>query len=260
MTDQRHEYQVEHSLLYCLITDPAKIMDVELAPEDFSTSQFAQIYRAIKAVSASDSAVDVITVGERLALDTGRDWLAVLTDLYNGVGSSVNVRAYADAIKHAANCRRAKAIGEFLVENARKDGVIGDAIQQLMEIGRNRAAAEYDLKQVMKLAVQEVEKAFQNQGKIVGVSTGLTDLDDLIGGYHKGDLIIIGARPAMGKTAVMLNQIIGAKCSVGCISGGVVGHKNPRRCSGHGGCEVRRLEDPAAPTAEQGFQPVSCLF
>lgn len=213
------ELSTEVALLQCLLMDPALQVEIEIAADDFVSKQHGAIFRAIKTLTAEQTAVDMITVAEHLSRDTGRNWMPTIAEICASFGSRANVKAYAAVIKQAANNRKAAQIGNFLMENSAKEGVISDAIKMLMEIGKDRVATEYDLNQVMKLSIAEVDRAMHSQDSIIGVSTGLKDLDDILGGYHKGDLVIIGARPAVGKTAVMLNQMIGANQYVGCISG-----------------------------------------
>jgi len=212
-------YMAEGALLSALIHDPAAIMEVELCHTDFVSSQHGAIFKAIRTLSGMSEVVDVVTVIEHLNRETGRNWLPVVTEVVMGAGSPANAKNYAGIIRGCSSNRKAAKIGNFLMENSQREEAVGEAIKMLMEIGRNRAPTEYDLKQLVTMTVNELDRLIKNPGVLTGVSTGLVDLDDLLGGYHDGDLIIIGARPAVGKTAVMLNQMLGAQQMVGCISG-----------------------------------------
>lgn len=209
----------EQALIACLLNDGACSTEVSVTADDFENAQYAQIYRAIMALVGGDTVMDVITVAEHLQHSTSRNWMPVLIELAGGVGTSSNVKAYGQIIQQSARARAAAAIGSHLIENKHKPEAVQNAIRALMEIGREQASHEYSLGDAIKLGVTAIDEAFRNKGAIIGVSTGLDSLNEILGGYHPGDLVIIGARPAVGKTAVMFNQMIGAQKMVGCISG-----------------------------------------
>jgi replicative DNA helicase len=116
--------------------------------------------------------------------------------------------------------RKARLIGAQLIEGAAGEGTIDAAIRDLMTLALPAQKFDYNLNAAIKLAIDEIDEACE--GKAPGLTTGLADLDKMLGGLHGGDLVIVGARPAMGKTALMLNMAASALMAgfpVGVFSG-----------------------------------------
>jgi replicative DNA helicase len=125
--------------------------------------------------------------------------------LASNVPGSSAVLTYAGIVRGNWRRREAVNIAADLSSRARsgEEGAVDAAIAALMALNATVTECEYTGKQAMQLAWREVEKAYANGGVLPGVTTGLKSLDDILGGWHDSDLTIIGARPAMGKTALM---------------------------------------------------------
>lgn len=209
----------EQALIGCLLKDGASSTEIEVDPSEFENAQYSLIYRSILAVIGSDEVMDTITVAEHLHRTTDKNWMPVLFELSEGAFSTSNVKSYAQIIRNAHKARQASLIGAQLMQHKNEPDAVQNAIRALMEIGKESTNHEHTLQDAMRVAIEEVDRAFRNPGELVGVSTGISDLDFLLGGLHPGDLVIVGARPAMGKTAVMLNMMLGADRAAGCVSG-----------------------------------------
>jgi len=211
---------IEESIIGTLLVDNARIIDVDLSGEEFENTNRAKIFKIIKVMLGKREVVDVLTVAQRLESETGRDYLSLLTDYAtNGFTDGSNVKAYCQSVKDNYSYRRSANIGQWLLDNSKEEGAANEAIKRLMEIGKASLNHDHSMEEAMKLGIDQVKDAFENKGAIVGVPTGIGELDNSLGGLHDGDLVIVGARPAMGKTATLLNFMSGARESVGMVSG-----------------------------------------
>lgn len=214
MTDTTSTY--ERVVLGAILADNSQINRVDLLPRDFSIVAHGQIYEAARRLIAAGKVTDAITVAEALEHETGRrDWLAVTVRAHQECLAPSNAPTYAAGVRKASLARQAARIGERLVEGG--GDAISDAIRQLIELGATGQDHSCHVSEAMKLAVDELQAAAD--GKSPGVRTGIRDLDDALGGFHNEDLIVVAARPSMGKTAFMLNGACAANVGVGVISG-----------------------------------------
>ena len=180
-----------------------------LKPEDFQFESLREIHTAMLEMHGQSQTVDLLTVAQYLEKKTGESFLGILQDAYQAAEVGVsNTKALADAVKDKARERQAQAIGYQLAED--KD--IDLAIRKLMDLGAESRKYSYTLREATSIFLNEVES------DVKGITTGLASLDKLFGGFRNGDLYIFGARPAMGKTALMLNMSLAAGVPCGVIS------------------------------------------
>lgn len=208
----------ELAVIKNLLLDNSKIQEVKLSKDHFANQSAAHVFNTIKNMLANKEIVDVITVAEKLG--TGRDWLGYLTEIATmGMGASDNLKAYCKLVESGFYKRQAMAVGDWLKSNSGESGAVNEAIKKLMSLNTESQDYEHDLNSMMREGLAKIDHAFKNKGSLTGINTGLTDLNHTLGGFHEGDLIVIGARPAMGKTSILLNMLTGANAAVGCISG-----------------------------------------
>jgi replicative DNA helicase len=204
----------ERTLLGALLSDNAQMARVKLDASDFTVTANGQIFTAIKRMIGAGKVCDALTVSEMLEQETGRkDWLQLTVSMQRECLTPKNASAYADSIRKHAVARAAARIGESLVGG----GDVTEAIRALMlltSVEKDWVCHQFEAAQE---AVDEMQRA--TEGGLVGVTSGVRDIDDMLGGFHDGDLIVVGARPAMGKTAFMLNLAAGSDRPVGIISG-----------------------------------------
>jgi replicative DNA helicase len=205
---------VEQSVLGALLIEPAAVpraIEV-LSPDDFYDGRHKAVFEAVMALFERTQPVDLLLVTEELKR-RGR-YEAVggyyLSELTTRVASAANVEYHARIIAEKALLRR-------LIETM--TGVVGQAYEpstdafdlldaaerdifQISESQRRKGAASLD--NVIKEALQHMEDIHGREGGITGVPTGFTRLDDMTGGWQNSDLIIVAARPSMGKTALTL--------------------------------------------------------
>lgn len=217
MTDQQHTetHQPERQVIGSLLRDSSRLNEVDLIPEDFEDATCARIYHAILDLHAEREVIDPVTVGQHLHDVTGRLWLPIIGEIARSAFAPKNAQAYADIVRRESQRRQAIAAVEQLKATIARDGdqAIDEAVRKLMALSATRRRFEHSGLQCVTAAIDYLDEV-RESGGLVGVSTGLVDLDSKLGGLHKTDLIVIAARPSMGKTAFMLN--LANRCGVPC--------------------------------------------
>jgi replicative DNA helicase len=217
--DPPHSLEAEMSLLGCLLLDPQRVADVlpvVRRAEDFYAERHGAIYRAILDAYDRRAEFDAVLVGELLKArgvleDIGG--MAYLADLAESVPASVNAPHYARIVADKARLRRlidsagsvlydAYNPGEAGIEGAKE--LIDRAQAEIFEIAEEEESSDaMDLKELLHAEIERIDRA-GGEG-ISGIHTGFGDLDDLLSGLQKGEMLILAARPSMGKTAFALN-------------------------------------------------------
>ncbi len=189
---------MECNLLNAILINGSLINQVDLLPQHFSSQAYQQIFSAMLSLSEK-SVIDIVTVDDYLKKTHGRDFMPVLADVIRSSSSARNVKEYAKHIKTEYQKRRKIEI----LNNAMIDDVeIDQVITELMEINKETKSHMHTIRQSTNEAIDQIDSAMNG---LMGLPTGYTDLDKLLGGWRNSDLVIIGARPAMGKTALLVN-------------------------------------------------------
>ncbi len=209
--------EAEQSLIGCLLLDKDAVIAVSgwLLPEHFYDERNAIVYSNILELFNDAIPVDLITLSDRLKKKKvlskigGRTFLA---DLSSTVSTSSHVEEYANIIKESATRRglisAAKDITQLAFdETLGMDEVIDRSERQVFDIAQKGTRTNFvHIKDLLKDAYERAERADRDEAYL-GISTGFKDLDDLLGGYQKSDLIIIAARPSVGKTSLALDMM-----------------------------------------------------
>lgn len=211
----------EQQIIFSLLTDNALLQNCDLEPKEFNSWQHQEIYRVIRNLCDSKQVSDIVTVAEQLEVDCpGHQFLSYMGELLEkGFGTS-GFEQHCSIVRKEHRKRQALEIADILartVKENRQDTAVDQAIQSLMNLNAVGKNYDHGMREVMLAATEMVADAAEMDG-IKGISTGLSDLDDTLGGFHKTDLCVIAARPSMGKTAFMLNLAIAANKPVGVIS------------------------------------------
>src|SRR5690606_2921954 len=209
-----HSQDTEAALLGGLLFAPSAVADVSdlLVADDFHHPAHRIIYAAITALDAEGGKIDVITVGNHLrAAGTLDDigGLPYLGELVRNTASAANVKAYAERIRDLSLERQvlertysAQQIMQDVGTTAEKV----DAVQRLfLDIGARTDEGPRSARDLMPSALDRLEKLSQSDSAITGLPTGLTDFDNMTSGLQPADLVIVAARPSMGKTAFAMN-------------------------------------------------------
>lgn len=206
--------EAEQSVLGCIFVDSDCIITVaeNLTAEDFYLPQNKIIYTSILELWNRGEPVDVITLtkelGKNLETVGGYQYLAQLAII---VPTTQNIRAYIKIVQDKAVLRRLiNASNQILKLSYDGDDdvsvILDTAEKYIYDILQNRNLQGFShIKDVLVGAFDELEQLTINKGKIAGVPTGFSDLDRVTNGFHGSELIIIAARPAMGKTSFALN-------------------------------------------------------
>lgn len=216
--------EAEQAVLGMLMLAPERLDSIadKLAEADFYRRDHRVIWRAMTELLGRGQPCDAITLSDWFDANNLGEIVggsSYVIELANSTASAANIAAYAQIVREKSILRQLIDKATGLVESAyAQDGdtveLVDRGITELMGLQRIEARNEFTLRQAMTMAYQEAQDARERGGRIPGISTGLTKLDRALGGWHDGDLIIIGARPAMGKTALLLN--FAAACELPC--------------------------------------------
>ncbi|MHC1786344.1 MAG: replicative DNA helicase [Christensenellales bacterium] len=209
--------EAERSVLGALMQDyNALTMAMEqLRPEDFYQPQHAVIYKAMQRLFQQPRAVDLVTMDEELtragALN-GIGGTEYLIDLIQFVPSTANVRHYIDIVLEKSTLRKLIQAAAGISQNSYAqqmslEDVLLQAEKSIFDIVMQRTGGEQlePVSEVLKRTYALLEELDKHKGQIMGVPTGFTRLDRLLTGLHGGELILVGARPSMGKTSFAIN-------------------------------------------------------
>lgn len=208
--------EAEQAVLGSLLIDPRAIERVAsfLRPEDFYLPVNSEIYRGMLVLYERDSPSDVVTLADYLQGQNRLDDMggaAYLASLSTMVPTSINVEYYARIVERLAVLRRLvdaggriSAIGQD--ERLEADEALEEAERVLFEISRLRVMRDFQpLSAVLADVYEKIDHIHSHESEITGITTGFIDMDRLTSGMQRSDLIILAARPSMGKTALALN-------------------------------------------------------
>ena len=209
--------ELEESVLGALMIEKeayGMVADL-LRPESFYSDKHRYIYEAIRALSNNDNPVDMLSVAQQLksmGLLEDAGGVVYLSELTRRVASAAHLRYHAQIVAQKATARDLIAVACQIEEKGYDetqdvDMLMAEAEGKIFEISQR--AQKRDVTQidpVIEEAFDRMRKAAKNEGNISGVPSGFTALDKITSGWQKSDLIIIAARPAMGKTAFVLSM------------------------------------------------------
>jgi len=212
----------EHAVIGALLKNSSAIDEIDLTPDDFEIESYRLVYQTIIDTLANNQIADVLTVASRLdKTNAGEAWLHFVGTAAKDCVSTANISGYAKLLKSESVNRQAKTIAADLlnqIDVSQDSGVtVDDAVRRLMELSATRQNNECSISQALKKSLEMIEQAAENEGT-VGIPTGIDKLDEVLGGFHDSDLYVIAARPAMGKTAFLLNLTNNHNEQVGVIS------------------------------------------
>jgi len=211
-----HNLDAEQSLLgACLIERDAivRIADT-VKPEDFYRQAHADIFGAMAELFNRHEPIDVLTLANvllehgRLEAVGGRAYLMELTTV---VPTAANIMSYAGIIQKKATLRRLTAVASEIAdlsfaEDEEADDLLDRAERSVMSVSQNFTRTNFvSLESVLEDAFERMDDLQKNRGKLRGIPTGFKDLDSLLGGLQKSDLVVLAARPSVGKTSFALD-------------------------------------------------------
>ena len=220
-----HNLEAEKAVLGAvLIHNPQINLAVELgiASQDFYRHAHQQIFDKMVSLSERDEVIDLVTLKEELNRAGNLNEVggpAYIASLVDGVPKSTNVEYYAKIVKEKAILRSLigsanKILSTAYQAEADSDEQLDRAEQSIFEIADQRLKGGFvKLHELLPGGVETIEKLQEHKDFLTGVPTGFTELDKLTSGFQPSDLVIVAARPAMGKTSLALNiaQYVGTK-------------------------------------------------
>jgi len=208
--------EAETSLLGCLLIDKTaivKVVDI-IQPDDFYNDINGLIFGAMMALYQDHEPIDLVNLADKLKtknqLDTvgGRSYL---TSLLQSVATAANVVSYAEIIKHKSTLRRlitaASTIHELgYNEDDDLDQVLDQAEQTLFSVSHQYLKQSFQpISNLLPEAFNRIDELHKQSGRLRGLPTGFIDLDKLLSGLQKSDLVILASRPSVGKTSLAMD-------------------------------------------------------
>ena len=217
---QPQSIEAEQAVLGGLMLDNRAFYDVDefLSADDFYRPQHLSIYRSMHRLMNANEPIDPVTVSQDLRAHEELDaagGLGYLAELTETTLTAQNTVAYARIVRERAVLRQLISAAQRIADAAfRPEGktipeLLDHAEQQIFRIQEHqgRSAGPQPVLQLLTRAVQRVEALYESKNPITGLPTGFTDLDIKTAGLQPGDMIIVAARPSMGKTAFSLNMV-----------------------------------------------------
>ena len=211
-----HSTDAERSVLGGMLIE-ANALELaieQLHEEDFYLPTHQAIFAAMRDIRNAGGAVDLVTLSNELERHGKLDMVGgplYLSELMSFVPTAVNTQEYISIVEEKSVRRLLIRAGGYIASDAQNDGgeledALNGAERRIYDITMRKSADTLrPIEQVVPEAFNEISELMERKGTITGVSTGFTELNRMTNGFQKSDLIIIAARPAMGKTAIALN-------------------------------------------------------
>ena len=211
-----HSLEAEQSVIGAMLMDREAIMEAGevLVREDFYYSQYGLLYEAIQELYAEGKPADLVTLQERLREKNAPPELCSLEyagELMAGVPTSANIRYYADIVKEKAILRSLIRVNEKIADDCYQSvrplpEILEQTEKEIFHLIQSQASGDFvPVRQIVVNALAKIELASRTRGGVTGIPTGFADIDYKLSGMQPSDLILVAARPSMGKTAFVLN-------------------------------------------------------
>ena len=211
-----HNIEAERAVIGSMIMDKDAILTASetITSEDFYQGQYGVIFDALVDLYHRGVGTDLVTLQNKLReLEVPPELSSVeyIGGLLNSVPTSTNIKYYASIVHEKAVLRRMIQAAERIAGNCYMDRqsleeVLDDAEKSIFQVVQQRGGSEFEpIREVVLRTLDSIERAAKQKGHITGLETGFRDLDYKTAGLQQSDLILIAARPAMGKTAFVLN-------------------------------------------------------
>jgi len=216
-----HSIEAEQAILGGLMLDNSKwdVVGDLVLEEDFYRQDHRLIYGVVKRLANMGAALDVVTVAEALEQAQELDnagGMAYLGELVEKTPSASNVRAYANIVHERAVLRRLIAVSGEISDSAFNPGgrttseLLDNAERQVFQIAESSTGQDggpKSINPILTATLEKIDELFNSTEDITGVTTGFRDLDEMTSGLQTSDLVIVAARPSMGKTAFAMNLV-----------------------------------------------------
>ena len=211
-----HSQEAEQSVIGSMLRDKDAVSTASeiLIPEDFYQKQYSLMFDAMQDLYNHDQPVDIVTLSEKLkSSNVPADVydISVIRDIVMSVPTSANVKSYCNIVKEKSVLRKLIKVNEDIANMCyagedELDSILGQTEQKIFKLLETRNTGDSEsIASVALKVLDNIQAAAKNGGQVTGISTGFYDLDYKTAGLQKSDLILVAARPSMGKTAFVLN-------------------------------------------------------
>ncbi|MCL6441971.1 MAG: replicative DNA helicase [Alicyclobacillus sp.] len=209
--------EAEQAVLGAMLISPEAVAEAAewLEPEDFYRSAHQVIFAAMRDLYENGQPVDVVTTTAALqAMENGLEragGIEYLANLAAAMPTALHIEHYANIVREKALLRRIIAVATEIANDGYQADrtaaeVLSDAERKILELSQHRKLRDFThIADVLETTFERIEQLYGSEGKLTGLSTGYTELDRMTSGLQKSDLIILAARPSVGKTAFALN-------------------------------------------------------
>lgn len=213
-----HSVESEQSILGSILLDKEAIITVSetINPDDFYKEAHKIIYESMIKLSNKSEPIDLITLTEELKKQGHLDdvgGISYITSLSTIVPTTSNVKYYADIVKEKSVLRKLIKVSNDIINlgydgSTKIEDVLEVAEKKIFDISQEKTSDDFkSINSVLMDTYDMIEHLYTNKSEITGITTGFRDLNKKINGMQRTDLLLIAARPAMGKTAFSLNLV-----------------------------------------------------
>ncbi|SHN33327.1 replicative DNA helicase [Gracilibacillus kekensis] len=211
-----HNMEAEQAVLGAIFLEPDAISSASeiLIPEDFYRASHQQIFRVMLELADKSEPIDIVTTTTSLANTQQLDdvgGVSYLSDLASAVPTAANMVYYCKIVEEKSILRRLiRTATDIVTDSFSKEDeveeVLNESEKRILEVSnRKNASAFKNIKDVLMDVYDNIDQLHKNKGEVTGIASGFRDLDRITSGFQRNDLIIVAARPSVGKTAFALN-------------------------------------------------------
>ena len=211
-----HSTDAEKSVIGAMLIDSeaAQVVSEILVKDDFYGKQYGILYDAMISLYSEGKPIDLVMLENKLKekdVSPELSSIEVAKEIFNQVFTSANVKHYANVVKEKSILRKIIKVNEEIankcyLQKSSLEEILNTTEQKIFNIVQSRGSSDYvPVKQIVINVLENIEKASKTKGNTTGIATGFTDLDYMTSGMQPSDLVLIAARPSMGKTAFVLN-------------------------------------------------------
>ena len=211
-----HDDEAEKAVLGAIFIDPAAIADAsaEVQPDDFYKRANQLVFQAMLDLSDREDAIDPLTLQDELTKKNQLDdigGIAYVSELAMATPTAAHVTYYAKIVHRKALLRRLISASQKIITNAMQDSddvtdILDNAESEIMNVSsENNANGFRNIKDIVNSTIDEINNISEDGNMVTGLPTGFVELDKMTTGFHDDELVIVAARPGVGKTSFALN-------------------------------------------------------